>query len=780
MEGYIMNHRLLTLLTIIFGISANAMQLPPYTPKVPKTLIQQVIPHTQQIQTLQQKFAQAQTCSRQPMPQQITARTLLQAPRPVVKNYHTTKGYVLGSAKPITCTSSLSVTGRTRIAEIATQKAVIAATLPAVTAMSPALRSPIAVPAAQTVLLSDAVINSATQVVNCITTQCGEQIGIELVTNAIVYSASALCPEMAPVFLAAKPTIAKTISISVASYRTLVTANKLIAAKPTTSAQDAISNALGESIFKAGIIVNRLGKAELQLDLAHAAGIEIPTIAVGAPAVIDQPVSTTVAKTEEKTASIALAKVEAQPEILAASEAAPADKYINIKSETVAYLDSKILSQEFIKQWTDKSPRFEQGNLILGSIGNNKIGVGLVNDPITSFVNLVKKNPQVLGQYMSEVTAALQNAQNDYISGNLSLLDFSAKIQTASLELRSYANQFANLPLASEAKALADNLDNAIPYHYSFDPAYAQKFNRADLNGEQRRYTQLQTEKKHALTDAKQSLIAQQKVAIEYARASKLYKLGAYFWYGDSYQKLEIARTNLETAIKEYDQASNALSQINDAIKQSEVQQLISQYRDIQQDLAKPNIDATTVQECQKQATNIVNKLRDSNIVFNQGTDTAIDDAIAGTPMPEGPELPPNKNDKESHEETDAASIKESKEVEEFNKTFKVKKTEKTEKLDVEIHKDKPPHIFKNEEGHLPDDNPENRKLLLDTASDPNNYFANKDCRGTSWCEKFLSDGSQLWAQVRNGKIINGGKNQRPIKWDSATGLSKNIKRINL
>ena len=78
-------------------------------------------------------------------------------------------------------------------------------------------------------------------------------------------------------------------------------------------------------------------------------------------------------------------------------------------------------------------------------------------------------------------------------------------------------------------------------------------------------------------------------------------------------------------------------------------------------------------------------------------------------------------------------------------------------------------------EGHLPD-TPMHRQMILDVASDPNNYFAKIDNRGNLWCEKILDNGSQIWVQIRNGQIRNAGVNSTPVKWHPDTGLAKPIR----
>jgi len=80
-------------------------------------------------------------------------------------------------------------------------------------------------------------------------------------------------------------------------------------------------------------------------------------------------------------------------------------------------------------------------------------------------------------------------------------------------------------------------------------------------------------------------------------------------------------------------------------------------------------------------------------------------------------------------------------------------------------------HIFRNSEGHRPDDTPGNRQLLIDTASD-SSYYLGTDRYGNEWYAQVLPDGRQAWVKVRGNQIRNGGINDTPIPWDPNTGLS--------
>ena len=80
-------------------------------------------------------------------------------------------------------------------------------------------------------------------------------------------------------------------------------------------------------------------------------------------------------------------------------------------------------------------------------------------------------------------------------------------------------------------------------------------------------------------------------------------------------------------------------------------------------------------------------------------------------------------------------------------------------------------HIFREAEGHIPD-TPANRALLLRVANDPT-AFLGQDRYANDWSALVQQDGTQVWTQARNGKMINGGINITPRLLQGETGLSR-------
>ncbi len=76
-----------------------------------------------------------------------------------------------------------------------------------------------------------------------------------------------------------------------------------------------------------------------------------------------------------------------------------------------------------------------------------------------------------------------------------------------------------------------------------------------------------------------------------------------------------------------------------------------------------------------------------------------------------------------------------------------------------------PAHIFRNATGHLAEDTVENRALIQSTL-DPANLRTTITLKDGSTLAKYyktLPDGTQAWAELRNGtEITNGGLNVIP------------------
>ncbi|UNK20187.1 hypothetical protein MNQ98_09320 [Paenibacillus sp. N3/727] len=93
---------------------------------------------------------------------------------------------------------------------------------------------------------------------------------------------------------------------------------------------------------------------------------------------------------------------------------------------------------------------------------------------------------------------------------------------------------------------------------------------------------------------------------------------------------------------------------------------------------------------------------------------------------------------------------------------------------DIEIDEKRVGHIFRDSDGHFTEDTAENREELLNTANEDN--YLGEDQYGNDWYAKNRDDGSQIWVQARNNKIINGGLNPTPRPYNDMSGLSKPTK----
>lgn len=69
-------------------------------------------------------------------------------------------------------------------------------------------------------------------------------------------------------------------------------------------------------------------------------------------------------------------------------------------------------------------------------------------------------------------------------------------------------------------------------------------------------------------------------------------------------------------------------------------------------------------------------------------------------------------------------------------------------------------HIFRDAAGHLAEDTAENR-ALLEGAVKPGNYVETRPS-GAQVYRETLPDGQQVWVEVYDGKISNGGINAIP------------------
>lgn len=79
-------------------------------------------------------------------------------------------------------------------------------------------------------------------------------------------------------------------------------------------------------------------------------------------------------------------------------------------------------------------------------------------------------------------------------------------------------------------------------------------------------------------------------------------------------------------------------------------------------------------------------------------------------------------------------------------------------------------HVFRDAPGHIPD-TIANRTLLQTLAND-RAAILGVDQFGNTWAARVAADGTQVWVQIRNGVIINGGVNRIARPFNPLTGLS--------
>ncbi|WP_017299839.1 hypothetical protein [Nodosilinea nodulosa] len=80
-------------------------------------------------------------------------------------------------------------------------------------------------------------------------------------------------------------------------------------------------------------------------------------------------------------------------------------------------------------------------------------------------------------------------------------------------------------------------------------------------------------------------------------------------------------------------------------------------------------------------------------------------------------------------------------------------------------------HIFRQAPGHFSEDTPATRQLIIETALNPL-FYQGQDKYKTQWYSQTLDTGSQVWVQVRNGKIRNAGINLTARPWRLDTGFA--------
>ena len=78
-------------------------------------------------------------------------------------------------------------------------------------------------------------------------------------------------------------------------------------------------------------------------------------------------------------------------------------------------------------------------------------------------------------------------------------------------------------------------------------------------------------------------------------------------------------------------------------------------------------------------------------------------------------------------------------------------------------------HIFRNDLGHLAN-TAENQKIVVNLVNNVKN-IQGLDKYGNTIYTSTMSDGSQVWALVRNGVVQNGGINNPPRVYVHGVGL---------
>ena len=89
----------------------------------------------------------------------------------------------------------------------------------------------------------------------------------------------------------------------------------------------------------------------------------------------------------------------------------------------------------------------------------------------------------------------------------------------------------------------------------------------------------------------------------------------------------------------------------------------------------------------------------------------------------------------------------------------------------ITIDEGKVGHIFRSADGHFPTDTLAARRVLLRVANDPTKRLG-VDRFKAVWAAETMPDGTQIWVQIRDGRITNDGVNRTPRVFNISTGLS--------
>jgi len=79
-------------------------------------------------------------------------------------------------------------------------------------------------------------------------------------------------------------------------------------------------------------------------------------------------------------------------------------------------------------------------------------------------------------------------------------------------------------------------------------------------------------------------------------------------------------------------------------------------------------------------------------------------------------------------------------------------------------------HMFRLSRGHFANDTPANRAAIERTAGNTRNFMGT-DIHGNFWYVEMQPNGTQIWAKVRNGIIVEAGINATPQGFSPTSGM---------